>query len=64
LIADAAMPALTAIAKPRIVSLGLTWRESVIPTPTTGNDSPNERSNEHCRQEPIGHPVSRNPGTS
>jgi hypothetical protein len=40
LIAEAAMPALTAIAKPRIVSFGLTWRESVIPTPTTGKDSP------------------------
>jgi len=34
------MPALTAIAKPRIVSFGLTWRESVTPTPTTGKDSP------------------------
>jgi len=31
------MPTLTAIAKPRIVSFGLTWRESVIPAPTTGN---------------------------
>jgi len=40
LIAEAAMPTLTAIAKPRIVSFGLTWRESVIPTPTTGKDSP------------------------
>jgi hypothetical protein len=34
------MPALTAIAKPRIVSFGLTWRESVIPAPTTGKDTP------------------------
>jgi hypothetical protein len=40
LIADAAMPALTAIANPRIVTFGDTWRESVIPAPTTGNEIP------------------------
>src|SRR5438445_751173 len=40
LIADAAMPTLTAIAKPRIVIFGVTWRARVIPAPTTGSEIP------------------------
>src|SRR4029077_1956829 len=40
LIADAAMPTLTAIPKTRIVTFGVTWRASMMPAPTTGNEIP------------------------
>jgi hypothetical protein len=34
------MPAVTAIAKPSIVTFGETWRASAIPAPTTGSEMP------------------------